>query len=201
MRSRTSSRRKRTRSLPITALCAVAAAAAGCGDSDSDTTSTTPTTISQPTTTVAAPSGPMVRICDRSLARRLSQALRSNGVGGKLQPPEATGNQRNSRCEFGRVAELSMDAAPDAVQRYQNRVVETAQFSNSIPSHVPRPLKGIGDRRLGPAGANWIAFLHQLLSARGKRVLIVTVNGDASDSERLAAAKAITFAVYDRLGS
>lgn len=93
-----------------------------------------------------------------------------------------------------------MDGAPDAVQRYQNRVVETAQFSDSIPSHVPRPLKGIGDRRLGAAGANWIAFLHQLLSARGKRVLIVTVNGArASDAERLAAATAITFAVYDRL--
>lgn len=93
-----------------------------------------------------------------------------------------------------------MDGAPDAVQRYQNRIVETAQFSESIPSHVPRPLKGIGDRRLGAAGANWIAFLHQLLSARGKRVLIVTVNGTGgSDAERLAAAEAITFAVYDRL--
>jgi hypothetical protein len=174
-------------------------ALSACGDSNSDTTSTN-ATVSQLTTTVAAPSGPMVRICDRSLARQVRGALRSNGVGGKLPPPTPTGSQRNSRCDFAKVVELSMDGAPDAVQRYQNRVVETAQFSESIPSHVPQPLKGIGDRRLGAAGANWIPFLHQLLSARGKRVLIVTVNGaGASDSERLSAAKAISFAVYDRL--
>jgi hypothetical protein len=129
------------------------------------------------------------------------QALRSNGFDAKLQPPTATGSQRNSGCDFARVVEISMDGATDAVQRYQNRVTETAQFSESIPSHVPQPLKGIGDRRLGAAGANWIPFLHQLLSARGKRVLIVTVNGaGASDSVRLSAAKAISLAVYQRLG-
>lgn len=171
---------------------------AGCG-SDGETTSTRPTP-SPSTTTVAQPSGPLVRICDGGLAGQVEEALQSNGVSGRLPPPAPTGDQRNSRCDFGKVVELSMDGAPDAVQRYQNRVVETAQFSESIPSHVPRPLKGIGDRRLGAAGANWIAFLHQLLSARGKRVLIVTVNGaHASDEERLAAAKAITFAIYDRL--
>lgn len=185
------------RALPVLALCMVAVAVAGCGDSNSDTTTTA--TISQPTTTVAAPSGPMVRICDRALARRVRQALRSNGFDEKLPPPIPTGTQRNSRCDFAKVVELSIDGAPDAVQRYQNRVTETAQFSESIPSHVPKPLKGIGDRRLGAAGANWIQFLHQLLSARGKRVLIVTVNGPGGDSERLSAAKAITFAVYDRL--
>lgn len=188
------------RALPVVALCMVALAVAGCGDSSSDTTSTS-ATISQPTTTVAAPSGPMVRICDRALARRVEQALRSNGFNEKLPPPTPTGTPRNSRCDFAKVVELSMDGAPDAVQRYQNRVTETAQFSESIPSHVPKPLKGIGDRRLGAAGANWIPFLHQLLSARGKRVLIVTVNGPGGDSERLSAAKAITFVVYDRLGT
>jgi hypothetical protein len=194
------SRHDGMRWLPAGILCALAVAMAGCGDSNSATTSTT-VTSSQPTTTVAAPSGPMVRICDRSLARQVRGSLRSNGFDEKLRPPTPTGNQRNSRCDFAKVVELSIDNAPDAVQRYQNRVVETAQFSESIPSHVPRPLRGIGDRRLGAAGANWIAFLHQLLSARGKRVLIVTVNGAGTDSERLSAAKAITFDVYDRLGS
>jgi hypothetical protein len=177
---------------------AVVPALVGCGGSNSDTTGTTPSPP-PPTTTVAAPSGPLVRVCDRSLARAVKQALRSNGFDVKLPAPTPTGTQRNSRCDFAKVVELSMDSAPDAVQRYQNRVTETAQFSESIPSHVPKPLKGIGDRRLGAAGANWIPFLHQLLSARGKGVLIVTVNGPGGDSERLSAAKAITFAVYDRL--
>lgn len=188
------------RSIPVVIASVVVVALWGCGGADSDSTSTR-VTPSQPTTTVAAPSGPMVRICDRSLARQVRGALRSNGFDEKLPPPIPTGNQRNSRCDFAKVVELSIDNAPDAVQRYQNRVTETAQFSESIPSHVPRPLKGIGDRRLGAAGANWIAFLHQLLSARGKRVLIVSVNGSGGDAQRLAAARAITFGVYDRLGS
>jgi hypothetical protein len=94
-----------------------------------------------------------------------------------------------------------MDAAASAVQRYRNRVVETAQFSESIPSRVPRTVRGVGDLDLGAAGANWIPFLHQLLSARGKRVLIVDVNGGGlRDAERLAAASAISRAVYNRLG-
>jgi hypothetical protein len=186
-------------SLPALIACVIALVMAGCGDSDSETTSTR-ATPSQPTTTVAVPSGPMVRICDRALARQVRRALRSHSFGVKLPSPTATGDQRNARCDFAKVVEISMDAAPDAVQRYQNRIVETAQFSQSIPSHVPRTITGIGDRRLGAAGANWIPFLHQLLSARGKRVLIVTVNGDGpSDSERLSAAKEISLAIYRRL--
>jgi hypothetical protein len=95
-----------------------------------------------------------------------------------------------------------MDAAPDAVQRYQNRIVETAQFSQSIPSHVPRTIRGVGDPELGAAGANWIPFQHQLLSARGKRVLIVSVDARGlGDPERLSAARAISLAVYGRLVS
>jgi hypothetical protein len=187
------------RSLPALILVAVVMALTGCGGSDSGTTSTraTPT---PPTTTVAAPSGPLVRICDGWLADELEPTLRSHGFrGGPALHPRATGAGQLSACDLGPV-ELTMDAANDAVQRYQNRIVETAQFSESIPSHVPRPIKGVGDPRLAAAGANWIPFLHQLLSARGKRVLIVTVNGGSlSDPDRLAAAKAISLAVYDRL--
>jgi hypothetical protein len=181
-------------------VCAVVLAVTGCG-SDSETTS--PTASSMPsTTTVEAPSGPIVRICDRSLAREVRLALRSEGYNGKLPPPRAAGTQRLSSCDFRKVAHISLDAAPDAVQRYQNRIVETTQFSRSIPSHVPRPIRGVGDPDLGPAGANWIPFQHQLLSARGKRVLIVSVDaGGLDDAQRFSAAKAISFEVYDRLGS
>jgi hypothetical protein len=65
---------------------------------------------------------------------------------------------------------------------------------------VSRTVRGVGDRRLGQAGANWIPFLRQLLSARGKRVLIAEVHGGGlSDSRRLAATTAISLAVWDRL--
>jgi hypothetical protein len=114
--------------------------------------------------------------------------------------PHASGAGRLSACDLGPV-ELSLDTASDAVRRYRNRIVETAQFSESIPGRVPRTVRGIGDADLGASGANWIPFLHQLLSARGERVLIVTVNGGGlDDRQRLAAAKAISLAAWDRLG-
>jgi hypothetical protein len=200
MRSRTSNRRNGIRSLPAVALCAVAVAVTGCGDSNSDTSTTTATTISQPTTTGAAPSGPIVRVCDHALAREVGAALRSNGYEGKVPSPEATGTQRLSSCDFAKVVEISMDGAPDAVQRYQNRITESAQFAVDRKHFQPIPVHGIGGQSLGAAGANWLPWLNQLLSARGKRVLIVAVNTEAlPQSQRLAAAKAVSLTVYDRL--
>jgi len=173
----------------------------GCGGSGESTQEEHLTVVVPSTTTTSEPpSGPLVRICDRSLTVELSPVVRSRGLRESLQPhPQTSGAGQLSACDLGPL-ELSMDAARDAVQRYQNRIVETAQFSESIPSHVPRTVKGVGDPQLAGAGANWIPFLHQLLSARGKRVLIVTVNGGGlADEQRLEAAKAVSLAVWDRL--
>lgn len=190
------------RSLPAVIGCALLVAMAGCGGgSDSDATSTTTVTPSQPTTTVAAPSGPAVRICDHRLADALAPALRSGGFNGtpELQP-RPSGSPRNSTCELGSV-ELTVDNAPDAYQRYLNRIVETAQFSESRRSRVPRTVRGIGDPDLGAAGANWIPYLRQLISARGKRVLIAEVHGGGlSDPQRLDLTKRVSLIVWNRLG-
>jgi hypothetical protein len=93
-----------------------------------------------------------------------------------------------------------MDSALDAVQRYQNRITESAQSAVDNPHSQPRPVRGVGSKALGDAGANWLPWLNQLLSARGKRVLIVNVNAESLPRvQRLEAAKAISLAVYDRL--
>ena len=186
-----------------TALLLLAAALGGCGGSDSGTTSTDSglTVLHTPTTTATGPPrGPLARICDRALAAELTPILEAHEfrLGAELRP-HAAGEGQLSACDLGPV-ELSLDAANDAVQRYRNRIVETAQFSEGIPSHVPRPVRGIGDPKLGASGANWIPFRHQLLSARGERVLIVTVNGGGqSDDQRLETAKAVSLAVWNRL--
>ncbi|HEY6653063.1 MAG TPA: hypothetical protein VI028_02960 [Solirubrobacterales bacterium] len=187
------------RSIPVVVASAMVLALWGCGGSGSDTTSTT-VTPSQPTTTVAAPSGPMVRVCNRTLAREVSRALRSSGYERRVPSLMAAGTQRLSSCDFAKVVEISVDGAPDAVQRYQNRITESAQFAVDRKHFQPQPVSGIGSKSLGAAGANWLPWLNQLLSARGKRVLIVAVNSEAlPQSQRLAAAKAVSLAVYDRL--
>jgi hypothetical protein len=180
--------------------CGLALALASCGGGSDSNDATTGASPSPPTTTVEAPSGPVVRICDRALAREVRSSLRSTGFAGKVPPPRASGTQRLSSCHFAKVVEISMDAAPDAVQRYQNRITESAQFAVDRKHFQPQPVGGIGASSLGDAGANWLPWLNQLLSARGKRVLIVAVNTESlPQSQRLASAKEISLAVYDRL--
>ena len=190
------------RALSATIGCAAALALAGCGggsDSGEATTSVAPTPA---TTTVEAPSGPIVRICDRHLTRKVTGVMRSNGFEGKIPSPKPDGTQRLSSCDFAKVVEISMDAAPDAVQRYQNRITESAQFAVDRKHFQPQPVRGIGEKSLGDAGANWLPWLNQLLSARGKRVLIVAVNTEPlPQAQRLGAAKEISLTVYDRLGT
>ena len=155
-----------------------------------------------PTTTVAAPSGAVARVCNRRLAAEVERALRSSGYERKLPRPTPTGTQRLSSCDFATIVEISMDGAPDAVQRYQNRITESAQFAVDRKHFQPQPVSGIGEKSLGQAGANWLPWLNQLLSARGKRVLIVALNTESLPQRvRLGAAKAISLAVYDRVGS
>jgi hypothetical protein len=176
-------------------------ALAGCGGGSGSQTSTRATPM-PPTTTVAAPNGPVVRVCDHRLAAEVDNALRSNGYEGKLPKPTPTGTQRLSSCDFAKVVEVSMDGAPDAVQRYQNRIVESAQFAVDRKHFQPQPVTGVGEKSLGQAGANWLPWLNQLLSARGKRVLIVAINTESlPQAQRLAAAKAVSLAVYGQLGS
>jgi hypothetical protein len=163
-------------------------------------------TASIPSTSTAEPhpAGPMVRICDRSLGAASTTALRDHGFRGRLDgDPTPSGTSRLSVCEIeGRRAEVSvsLDAASDAVRRYHNRVTETAQFSGGDPEHAPQTVKGVGDPRLGGAGANWLPRIHLLLSARGERVLIVDVSADGLETDALrAAAVDISLSAYERL--
>src|SRR4051794_15581273 len=183
----------------------VVAALTGCGSSGSDDSASggALTVVHTPTTaTATGPArGPLVRICDRTLAEELRGTLRSQGFQGNVGlHPAPTGTRRLSACDLGPV-ELSLDNAPNAAQRYRNRIVETTQFFGGHRDRVPRPLTGVGDPSLGAAGANWLPWIHQLLSARGKRVLIVSVGGgQLSGAESLAPARTISLAVWDRLG-
>jgi hypothetical protein len=178
---------------------------AGCGDSEDETTQATATSPAPTTVAEAPPSGPMVRICDRRLAATVSRDLREQGFRGRLgSKPSPSGDRRLSVCELaGRGAEvsISIDAASDAVRRYRNRVTETAQFSGGDPDNAPQTVKGIGDPRLGGAGANWLPRTNLLLSTRDNRVLIVDISAETiPESRLLPAAETVSLDVYDRLG-
>ena len=185
-------------------LVASALLLAGCGDSgdgDEDQAASSPATVA-PTTTIEPPSGPLVRVCDRALAREALAALSANGFDGPAQlKPKPSGNARLSRCDLGDALEISIDAAPDAFQRYQNRIAESAQFSVGRRHFAPQAIRGVGSSELRDSGANWIPWLKQMISTRGKGVLIVNVSAHRlSDAERLESARTISLAVYRRLG-
>jgi hypothetical protein len=192
------------RSAAAALICA--ALISGCGDGDGSD-EVAGTTAAAPTVSTAAepPSGPVVRICDRELAAAATAAFREQGYRGRIGgKPVPSGTSRLSVCELaGRRAEVSvsLDAASDAVRRYQFRVTETAQFSGGDPEHAPHTVKGVGDPRLGGAGANWLPRIHLLLSVRGHRVLIVDVSADDLDDDALqAAAIEISLDAWERLG-
>jgi hypothetical protein len=111
-------------------------ACGGDGGSNEVTRPTLPTTTAA--TTTERPSGPVVRICDRRLAAAASAALREQGFRGRLGGmPVPSGTGRLSVCEMaGAEVSVSLDAATDAVRRYQFRVTETAQFSGGDPEHA-----------------------------------------------------------------
>jgi hypothetical protein len=186
----------------VATLGVLAAFLAGCGGGgDAGTAAAPAVTQSAP----PPPSGPLARICDRAFARRTLEALRVAGYRRELQSgPVASGSERSSACRLrlarGR-AEVSMDAAPDAVQRYFNRMTEAAQFSTRDRELAPRPVDGVGARRLPGAGANWIPAFHELLSVRGNRVLIVSLSApEVPDAELESAAKELSLYAYGRLG-
>jgi hypothetical protein len=185
-----------------------AAVLAGCGGDDDDDRAAAPTAGTAPatTSTPAPASGPAVRICDRRLAGAATTVLREQGFRGHLGgKPIASGNSRLSVCELaGRGAEVSVsvDAATDAVRRYQFRVTETAQFSGGDPENAPHTVKGVGDPRLGGAGANWLPRTKLLLSVRGRRVLIVDVSADDLNDDALRdAAIQISLDAWERIAS
>jgi len=190
------------RSIPALTVYSIVMLLAGCGGgSDSGTTTETIATIQAPatTTTVASPSGPAVGICHRQLSRQLLPVLHASGFNGGPPRPEPSGTSRHSTCLLGPV-ELTVDNAQDAYQRYLNRIVETAQFSESKYSRVPRTVRGIGDPDLGAAGANWIPYLRQLISARGKLVLIAEAHvSGLNDVQRLALTKRVALIAWSHL--
>jgi hypothetical protein len=152
------------------------------------------------------PTGPVVRICDGRLRAAATTALRDQGFRGRLAgKPVPSGNSRLSVCEFqgrgGAEVSVSLDAASDAPRRYRNRVTETSQFSGGEVENAPQTVKGVGDPRLGAAGANWLPRIHLLLSVRGERVLIVDVSADDLNDDALRdAAIDISLSSWERLG-
>ena len=97
---------------------------------------------------------------------------------------------------------VTLDTAPHVLQGYANRLVESQQFGQETTKGLsPVPVAGIGDRRVGGGGANWIPVLNQLLSVRGHHMLAVNVYArGASRSERLDVARRLALRAWAILG-
>lgn len=147
-------------------------------------------------------------ICSKlaaSSVRALTEAGAPAPQGTPAAHGAASGNLTSCRLRrTGLRVRFSLDAAPDARQRYSNRIVESYQFgaggAATSPGLRPRPGEGLGDRNVEGGGANWLPIYNQLLSVRGQRVLIVGifVRG-ASDDQLKSAAIALSRDAYRQL--
>jgi hypothetical protein len=194
------------------AILGVAAAlSGGCGGAD-DQISSTPGSTSAPaprhTVAPVKVSENLAAVCPQ-LARRtraLIDGIASRPPGRLTIHPTRSLHLTACRLDADDAeAHLTLDVAPDARQRYSNRMVESYQFGSGAgatsPGLRPRPVKGVGDPKVEGGGANWLPIYNQLLSVRGPRVLIVGmfVKG-AADRELRAAATRLSRWAYSLLG-
>jgi hypothetical protein len=99
----------------------------------------------------------------------------------------------NSRCEVearGVHVSITLDAAYNARQRYENRMAEQVQFNAPYPAKVPHHVAGVGDPAAGEHFASWIPAYSTLYAVRGNRwlTLVYSVAGKARPQRLTAAA-------------
>ncbi|HVO55820.1 MAG TPA: hypothetical protein VMT37_15530 [Solirubrobacterales bacterium] len=113
------------------------------------------------------------RLSDADCAA-LGRALRGQtgrrvGVAARPGPPL-------SRCRLsghGVDVNVYLDTAHAAHQRYENRIVEQAQFGAPDPARVPHPVAGVGTPSAGEHEASWVPALSTLFAVRGNHFLTV----------------------------
>jgi hypothetical protein len=160
---------------------------AGCGDSSTERTATKPTTGLEGTDKGGSSAEPA---SDSHLSRGDCAAIATverRATGRRLRLA-AEPSPPLSRCRLdgaGVSIGVFLDAAHAAHRRYENRVVETAQFGARDPERLPHPLAGVGDPSASGHGANWLPGIDTLLAVRGNRWLTVSYSVAGEPHSRL----------------
>lgn len=165
-------------SAALATLLAACAVLAGCGNSGSQE--------SGPTGTSARSEAPGVKgeRAGREAATRLhlsradcaalAAQVRSRS-GAKLRR-RSEPSPPLSRCQLsgpGVAVNLYLDTAYAAHQRYENRMVEQAQFGAPETAKLPHPVAGVGEPGSHGGSANWVPGYNSLFAVRGNRWLTV----------------------------
>jgi hypothetical protein len=167
---------------PLTASVALAS----CGGGSSGT----------PSASTGAASGPSpTALCARIPTSKAQRFVSEADPKAPHLRRSAGGTPRLLQCHFtakGVKVGVTLDRAQNNRQRFDNRVVEMTQFSDTNPATRPRPVKGVGDAASGDEGAQWIPAYDQLLAYRPGQYLIVDFTaGDAPDSTNRDGAAAL----------
>lgn len=106
-----------------------------------------------------------------------------------------------SRCRLlarGVRVSIYLDAGYAARQRYENRMVEQAQFGAPDPARLPHPVAGVGDRSAGNHDASWVPAYSTLFAVRGNRWLTVAfAAGGEPRAQRRAEAAALARRAFE----
>ena len=193
----------------ILLVCLTLAACGGEDQTDGGVSvpaTTTDTSASSGPAPKAAPkprySGPLADGCRELAKGRLAAMLARLGAPPGALDASAGGDSIRAQCLIrrkGAQLKVTLDAAPQAAQRYANLITESAQFSLDSPELRPTPVNGVG--RPDPGGANWIPAYSEVVSLRGNHVLSVNfvAAGVPMDARRRAAIATSLF-FYNSLG-
>lgn len=95
-----------------------------------------------------------------------------------------------SRCRLsgpGASVNVYLDSAYAAHQRYENRMVEQAQFGAPDAAKLPHPVAGVGEPAAYESDASWVPAYHSLFAVRGNRWLTVAYGVAGSPNARARA--------------
>ncbi|MFN8217556.1 MAG: hypothetical protein U0R71_13270 [Solirubrobacterales bacterium] len=111
---------------------------------------------------------------DRGACEALAAAVRA--AAGRPAHARSRPGPPLSRCSIlgpGIAVNVYLDTAHAAHQRYENRMVEQAQFGAPNPALVPHDVPGVGERAASGHGASWVPAFSTLFAVRGGRFLTV----------------------------
>lgn len=139
---------------------------AACGGSGANTSATPAPTPGPP----RAPAPHLSRADCAALAARVQAVTRS----APHQASEPTPPLSHCRLSAPGVdVNVYLDAAHEARQRYENRMVEQVQFNAPDPARIPHYVPGVGQPGAYGHFASWIPAYDTLFAVRGERWLTV----------------------------
>lgn len=175
-----------THRAPACLLCLLLISIAGCGGSGDSTTASTSRSLDRGIKGESLDEAESSLRLDARDCAKLAAGAQAR-LGAELKR-DSDPTPPLSQCHLrapGVDVNIYLDCGHSAPQRYDNRMVEQAQFGTPDPAKLPHSVAGVGEPGAYNHNANWIPAYNTLFALRGPRWLTVAYSRAGVPSRRL----------------